>query len=542
MYRQVVYRELWPGIDMAFRLSGGRLRYELVVRPGADPGAAQLAWAGGRRVTLTPGGALRVDTAGEPLIDAAPRTFQRVGGRRVAVPSRYRLGGGGRFGFEVGSYDRRRPLVIDPELAWSTYLGGNGSDQAEAVALDAAGNVYVAGGTFSEDFPVTPGAADAQKTEGSSEGFVSKFTPDGSRLLWSTFMGGSHWDAVQALTVDPEGHAYAGGVSGSFDFPVTPGAFDSSGSDRGDGFVVKLSEDGTRFEYATYLGSGDAEVSGIAVDGQGNVVAVGDVCCFRGFPTTPGAFQRNNAGFDDAFAAKLNADGSALVWSTLLGGTGFDWARAVDLGPDGTPYVAGDTNTSNGTFPVHPGVLRHHAQPGEPRRLPHPPQRGRVRARVLRLHRLQQARCPQQRRGRPAGKCLRRWGCAGGRQGLPGHAGRIRHHPSSDEGFVMKIRPGGASIAWGTYLGGLSYRDMVYDVAVDSQGSVYAVGMTNSYDFPVTSNAFQRTLANASVDGFVTKLDPTGSSVVGSTFIGGEDDDLVAAVAIDRRGAAAIAG
>ena len=237
----------------------------------------------------TPGGALRVDTAGAPLIDAAPRTFQRVGGRRVAVPSRYRLGAGGRFGFEVGSYDRRRPLVIDPELAWSTYLGGNSSDQAEAVALDAAGNVYVAGGTSSEDFPVTPGAADAQKSEGGSEGFVSKFTPDGSRLVWSTFLGGSHWDAVQALAVDREGHAYAGGVSGSFDLPVTPGAFDSSGSDRGDGFVVKLSEDGTRFEYATYLGSGDAEVSGIAVDSEGNVVAVGDVCCFRGFPTTPGA-------------------------------------------------------------------------------------------------------------------------------------------------------------------------------------------------------------------------------------------------------------
>ena len=230
------------------------------------------------------------------------------------------------------------------------------------------------------------------------------------------------------------------------------------------------------------------------------------------------------------------------MWSTLLGGTGFDWARAVDLGPDGTAYVAGDTNTSNGSFPStpgsfdpthnlgnHDGFVAHLS--GDGSRLVYSGFIGSDGLDALRSVAVDRL-----------GNAYVGGDVPGYGRGFPVTPGAFDTTQQSDEGFVVKIRTGGASIAWGTYLGGLSYRDVVSDVAVDPQGSVYAVGLTNSYDFPVTSNAFQRTIANASVDGFVTKLDPSGSFVVGSTFIGGEDDDSIAAVAIDRGGAAAIAG
>ncbi len=543
LHRQVTYPELWPGIDMVFRLSGGRLRYELVVHPGADPERAKLAWRGAREVSLTAGGALRLDTAAGALIDAAPRTFQRISGRRVAVPSRYDLGSGGRLGFEVGNYDRRHPLVIDPELAWSTYLGGLGADVPEDVAVDREGYPYVAGVTNSTDFPVTPGAPD--RFPEFSEAFVTKLQRDGSGIVWSTFLGGSDFypDAAEAVAVDRHGAVYVGGHTYSNDFPVTPGALDSQGNDfLGDGFVTKLSSDGSRLEYSTHFGDRGIDVRGIDVDRDGNAVVGGRACCTGVIPTTPGAFQGAGRGWDDAFAAKLNADGTGLIWGTMLGGPAFDWGDDLALGRDGSVYLVGDSNAPPSGFPVTPGAfdVTHNGgnHDGFVARLT-PDGSGLVYASFLGSTVLDDVSSVAVDRAGNAyvGGIVP---CCG--TGFPVTPGAFDTTRDSGEGFVVKVSAAGDRVVWGTYLGGSSYFDNVDALAVDAQGSVYAGGITISPDFPTTPGAFQRTNGGGFGDGFVAKLDPSGSRLIGSTFIGGGDEDWIHGLALDRPGTVFVAG
>jgi hypothetical protein len=235
-HAQLLYGGLWPGIDMAVRGEGGKLKYEFHLNPGASVEDVRLAYRGAEGLSVGAGGELLIQTSLEVLKDAAPVSYQRIRGERVPVESRYVLTGDGGYGFRVGSYDPRYPLIIDPGLASSTFLGGTEIERGEGIAV-RDGNAYVTGTTFSADFPTTPGAFDT--TLNFVDAFATKLNDSGSALVYSTFFGGTDVDEGGSITVR-DGNAYVTGDTESADFPTTAGAFDTTFNGAVDAFVTKL--------------------------------------------------------------------------------------------------------------------------------------------------------------------------------------------------------------------------------------------------------------------------------------------------------------
>ncbi len=354
-HARITYRDLWPGIDMVFFGAKGKLNYEFRLAPGADPGDIRLAYRGAEGVSLASGGHLVLDTELGALTDSRPRTYQRIRGDRRPVRSGYALREGNSFGFRLGAYDSARPLVIDPALDYSTYLGGSSTDSGHAIAVDAAGSAYVTGYTSSLGMPTTPGAYDDDR-DGFSDAFVAKLTPDGSALAYATYLGGFNGDQGNAIAVDATGNAYVMGKTGGF--PVTQGAFDTTfnGGDS-DAFVAKLSPSGGALEYATYLGgsSNESDYGGIAIDEGGSVYVTGYTLSAN-FPTTQGAFDTTfNSGTTDAFVAKLSPSGGVLDYSTYLGGTGNELGLGIAVDDGGNAHVTGQGDSAD--FPTTPGAF-----------------------------------------------------------------------------------------------------------------------------------------------------------------------------------------
>ena len=270
-YGKVTYPGVYPGIDLVYYGSQRQLEYDFVVAPGSDPRAIRLSVAGARRVSLDARGNLDLDTAGGTVVQHAPVVYQEVDGVRHNVAGRFVLHGT-QVGFQVGRYDHARPLVIDPVLSYSTYLGGSGEDQALGVAVDAGGNAYVTGFTYSANFATTTGAV--QPGAGGDEDiFVTKLNATGTQAVYSTYVGGSSFDEARGIAVDADGNAYVAGVTGSTNFPTTIGAFQPANtSPVFAAFVAKLNPTGSGLVYSTYLHgtTGDAQARGIAVDAAGS--------------------------------------------------------------------------------------------------------------------------------------------------------------------------------------------------------------------------------------------------------------------------------
>jgi hypothetical protein len=468
-YGEVVYSQLWPGVDLAFRGSEGELKYEFRLRPGADPARIRLAYIGSDRLSLTPSGALSISTPLGTLTDSPPRSYQPIGGKQRTVSSVLLLRGVRSFGFRIGAYDRRYPLVIDPGLAYSTFLGGASPDIGEGIAVDRAGNAYVTGGTESDDFPTTAGAFD-RGLSGRTDGFLTKLNVDGSGLVYSTFLGGSADDRGHAIAVDRAGRAYVTGITLSADFPTTEGAFDRKYNGEDDVFVVKLSSSGSKLAYSTYVGGVDSERGdAIAIDRAGSAFLSG--AAGPGFPTTPGAFDRIcNA---DAFVTKLNKVGSKLIYSTCLGGSpGGELGNGLALDKDGHAYLTGDTTSAD--FPTTPGAFD-------------------------------------------------------------------RSLGGSGDAYVSKLNGDGSALVYSTFLGGIG-SDGAEGIAVDRAGGAYVTGDTSSTDFPTTPGAFDTSYGGGFIDAFVTRLNPAGSALAYSTFLGGRQGDQGRAITVDRAGSASLTG
>jgi hypothetical protein len=376
-YAKVKMDSVYPGIDLVFYGADRQLEYDFLLAPGADPSGIRLAARGAARPRLTAIGDLELGVGEGSVILQAPVAYQEFEGQRRVVPSRYVIAENAEVGFVIGTYDASRPLVIDPVLKYSTYLGGGSgvdkSDWGYGIAVDDSGNAYVAGLAYPVDFPTTDGAFDRI---GGYAGFVTKFDRDGA-LVYSTFLGGSGYvTEAHAIAVDATGHAYVTGMTGRTDFPTTQGAFQTScapgGSPYGcnDAFVVKLNPEGSGLVYSTYLGGpsdpttpgayGDETGNGIAIDTEGNAYVTG-LTRSNGFPVTANAFQTTWAGgWADVFVAKLDATGSALVYATYLGGTGGslhgDEAYAIAVDDQSQAYVTGMTTSAD--FPTTAGAFR----------------------------------------------------------------------------------------------------------------------------------------------------------------------------------------
>ena len=305
-YGQIVYRELWPGIDLQLRDVAGTLKYEFHVRPGANPSDIRFAYQGAEGLALDRSGSLLINTAMGVLKDTAPASYQMNGDARVPVESAYALtkGSDGRYdgyGFAIGTaYRPDRELVIDPGLEYSTFIGGSSDDNATGLKVDANGNAYIVGYTQSPDFPTTVGALKRTGAVNNSlEAFVTKVNPTGTALVYSTFIGGGNFEWGRGIAIDAAGSAYITGQTKSSNFPTTGGAFDRTfnvdtcprcGIDQYDALVLAESA-GSALVYSTFLGGFNLDDGmAIAVDAAGNAYVAGDEGV--NFPTTANAFDR----------------------------------------------------------------------------------------------------------------------------------------------------------------------------------------------------------------------------------------------------------
>src|SRR5215208_2746709 len=298
---ELLYGGLWPGIDMAVRGEGGNLKYEFHLKPGSSVEDVRLAYRGAEGLSVGAGGELLVQTSQGVLKDAAPVSYQLIGGERVPVESRYQLQGDGGYGFAVGAYDPRYPLVIDPGLDYSTFLGGADFDQGWGIAV-RDGRAYVTGFTNSTDYPTTTGAFDTSLNS-PDDAFVTKLNASGSRLVYSTYLGGTNRDLGFDIAVDGMSRAHVTGRTSSTDYPTTTGAFDRTPNGESDAFVTKLNASGSALAYSTFLG-GTSFDQGLAIAVRDGRTYVTGVTSSTGFPTTTGAFDTTLGGID-AFVTKL---------------------------------------------------------------------------------------------------------------------------------------------------------------------------------------------------------------------------------------------
>jgi hypothetical protein len=532
-FAKVRYPGVYPGIDVVYYGNQGRLEYDFIVNPGADPRAITLAFTGAR-IDIDQDGGLVFAMADGSMAMHRPYIYQEIGGTKRSIAGGYAKRADGRIGFAVGRYDTARPLVIDPVLLYSTYLGGSGiDDAANAIAIDQSGNVYVTGHTTSNDFPMQH--AEQAASGAGYDAFVAKIDPSGSALVYSTYFGGSGDDWGAGIAVDASGQAYVAGRTQSSHLPTTGGAYQSTyGGGGGDAFVAKFSASGSALIYSTYLGgSGYEAATSIALDPAGNAYVAGQNYA-AGFPTTPGAYQTASKGPYDAFIAKLNASGSALVYSTYLGGTGDDYATGIAVDSLANVYVTGLTISSD--FPMQ--------------NAPQPTFGGYYDAFVTKLN--------------PAGSALvystylGGIGWDGGRgiavdslgnayvagqtdsNNFPTKPGAYQTaYGGNGDGFVAKINVNG-SVVYSTYLGG-SGIEAANAIAVDQSGNTYVTGTNLNGGFPV-KDALQTNPNPDSFEAFVTKLAPDGSALAYSTYLGGTGNDLGLGIAVDLLGSAYVAG
>ncbi len=474
VYEKVIYKELWQGIDLVFYGGKDRLKYEFTVHPKGDVKDIQVKYEGAEDISIDESGDLLIHNELGTLRDEHPISYQEIKGQKVSVDSKFILNHHkSTVGFEIEKgYNPNNIIVIDPGLIYSTYLGGTNSDQAFGIAIDTTGSAYVTTQTFSTDFPTTAGVFQPTFGGGTEDVAVTKLNSTGTGLIYSTYLGGNARDISNHIAVDNAGNAYVTGSTNSTNFPTTPGAFQTVLAGIRDAFITKLNATGTALVYSTYLGgSGPLDIGiGITIDNVGNAYVTGETDSTN-FPTTPGAFQTVLAGIRDAFVTKLNATGSALIYSTYLGGSGIDNGEGISVNTTGNAYVTGGTRSTN--FPTSAGAFQ---------------------------------------------------------TSLSG----------SQSAFVTALNTTGTALVYSTYLGGNGL-DSARGIAVDNAGNAHVTGSTNSTNFPTTPGAFQPTLAGER-DVFVTKLNAAGNALIFSTYLGGSNFDEGIGIDLDISGNVYITG
>src|SRR5437762_855403 len=354
-YAKVKYEGVYPGVDLVYYGNQGQLEYDFVVAPGVDPNEIRLQFPGAGKLRVDEKGDLLLGSRGEEVRLEKPMVYQEVGGERKPVEGRYVLASANRIGFQLGVYDHSQPLVIDPVLVYSTYLGGSAYGEGDGIAVDGSGNAYVTGLTDSTNFPTLNAL---QSTFSSNYvGFVTKFNPSGSALVYSTYFGGSDGGWGRSIAVDASGNAYVTGVTSASNFPTVNALQSTYGGGYNDAFVIKLNPTGSALVYSTYLGGSDYDQAyRIAVDASGNACVTGYTGSTN-FPTTAGAFQTTIGGLNqNAFVTKINPSGAALVYSTYLGGSGEDIGYGIAVDGSGNAYVTGEAGSTN--FPSTAGAFQ----------------------------------------------------------------------------------------------------------------------------------------------------------------------------------------
>lgn len=538
-YRQVLYPDLYPGIDLSYEIADGGLKSSWIIHPGASPEDIRVVWDGVSRLSVDPGGGLLITTlTGEIWRESPPEAYQIVDGRWVPVQVAFRLLGNRSYGFVVqGAWDPTEPLFIDPALLYATFLGGSAQDSGLAVAVDGAGNTFIAGVTSSVDFPTTSGPLGGNPQERNI--FVAKIQP-GGELYYVLIIGGISGEQANAIGVDASGNAYVAGETFSPDFPVTPDAWQPGFAGYEDAFLLKLDPDG-RLVYSTFLGgTGAEEIDDIYVDSVGNVYTAGEVYS-DDFPlVTPWQSRTYGPGDEDAFISIFNADGQ-LVYSTYIGAEERDQIFRIAVGKDGYIYATGMTSSPG--FPLVRPIQSHYGGGWDD-------------GFVLKFDPWNNRMIYSTFLGgfrRDEG-----WGIGVDDTGNVYITGRTSSpnfptaHPwqpfygdeEDPEGgydaFLAKISAQGDALLFSTFIGG-HYRDEGWGLALDGSGNVYVAGGTGGGPFFPLHNPLQPYYGGGESDGFILAADPNGNLLY-SSFIGGSGTDVGHRLVVDNRGIVHVTG
>ncbi len=524
-YSKIVYRDLYPGIDLTYGGTGRQMKSEFLVAAGADPTLIRLEYS--EPLSIDASGKLN---AGADFTEAAPEIYQQTTAGRVKIPGRYRLLNTHTAGFEIDRYDTSKPLVIDPTISYCTYLGGSSITAITGVAVDASSNLYVTGWTEALNFPIA-GAVQAAN-QGGVDVIVAKLNSSGTALLYATYIGGKSDDKGAAIATDSLGQAYVTGSTASTNFPLVLSNRSAIGGST-TAFALKLNANGNTLLYSGYLGGTTYDVgTAIAVDANSNAYVAGD--------TQSSNFPKQNptqpfiGGATDAFVTKLSSSG-AILFSTFLGGSGNEHAGGIAVDSLGDIYIAGGTSSAN--FPV---VSPIQGAIG-----------GTQDAFVTKI-------------GYQGSVAFSTY--LGGSGGVPEQANAIALDSAanayiagvttsanfpvttgafqtalagSQSAFLAKLTASGNALAYSTYLGGSSY-DWASGIAVNAAGNAYVAGYSSSLNFPQVS-AVQGAF-NGLYDAFIAELNFAGNGLVFSTFYGGSGSDSANAIALDSNANIFVAG
>lgn len=482
-FGKVKFEKVYEGIDLVYYGNQRRLEYDFVVAPNANANQIKLNFEGAKSVKIDEkSGDLLLETALGTIRQHKPFAYQEIDGERREIGAIYEKIGKNDVSFKLAAYDKSKELVIDPILAYSSYLGGDQSDYGLDIAVDAAGNAYVTGYTVSVNFPVTAGALKTTLLPIASsvygfDAFVSKINPAGTSLVYSTYLGTNQGsDVGYGIAVDADGNAYITGATDHASFPIV-NAHQPAFGGNGDAFISKLNPTGSALIFSTFYGGSQGDSGQRIRLANGDLYLTGSTTSSN-FPTTAGVLKSAPCSGascavmgSDAFAAKFSTNGNAN-WATLLGGNNADFAFDLAVDAANNSYLAGYTLSTD--FPATAGAFQ-------------------------------------------------------------------TTYGGGTDGFVAKINPNGTALSYATYLGGGLQSDRVWGVDVDADGNAYVAGQTENVNFPTTAGAFD-TVWNNSEDAFLTKLNPTGTGLVYSTFFGGTSRDKAFAVKVAPNGEAFIAG
>ncbi len=539
--KAVLYKDIYPNIDLKIYGIEKEIEYDWIIKPDGDPSDIKFEYKNVKKVSVNKKGDLDIRTRFGTLVHKKPFAYQNinVGGVSFSpqvksefaeIKATFKKTDKNTYGFAIGKYDKKRPLVIDPMvLVYSTYLGGSSEERGFGITVDSSGSAFIAGATSSTNFPTL------NYYQGNNAGgydvFVTKLSPSGNALVYSTYIGGSGGDYAEAIEVDASGIANIVGFTNSSDYP-TLNPYQSSHAGSYDVLVTKLSSSGNALVYSTYLG-GNADDFGydLNLDATGIVYITGFTYSTN-FPTL-NPYQANNAGVNDGFVTKLSSSGSTLIYSTYIGGSGNEYEYEIEVDSGGNAYITGYTNSAD-----YPTLNPYQSSNS-----------GSWDTYITKFS--------------PSGSTLIYSTYLGGNgsdrvQGInidasgnayvSGYTDSTNfptlnpyqaNNAGSADVFVTKLSPLGSTLVYSTYIGGTN-SDYGYDIKIDSGGNAYITGYTNSANYP-TLYPYQAGNVGGG-DAFVTKLSSSGNVLVYSTYLGGNNTEYVHSIDVDHIGDVYITG
>ena len=445
LYGEVTIENIYDNIDVRYYFDEGSVRYDYIVKPNGNPNDIRIAFEGQDGLRINENGELEFTTNVGTIEHNKLYAYQNSGTSNQKIECKFIDLGNNTIGLSVGNYDASKELIIDP-IVFASYIGSSSYDYSHSVTIDGEGCAIITGYTYTSNYPTTTGAYDTSLS--GYDAFVSKFNSTGSGLVFSTFLGGTSSEyGYGGIDTDPNNYVYVVLVTYSSNFPVTSGCYDNSYNGSYDLAVVKLNPSGSALSYSTFLGGSSSEYpyAGIRVDENGYAYVSGYTSSSN-YPTTSGCYD-NSYSSTDVFVTKLNTTGSALSYSTYLGGTSSDYGYGIDIDANGNAYVTGYTYSSN----------------------------------------------------------------------FPTTSGCYDNSYNSTDIFVTKFNSTGSSLSYSTYLGGTS-SDYAYGIAVSTDGKAYVTGYTYSSNYPTVSGCYDTYYSSS--NGIITALNAAGSALYKSTFIG----------------------